>query len=131
VRLTCLLVDDSPDFLSSATRLLEAEGVRVVGQCRTRSETFDRVSSMSPDVILVDVELGCEDGVLLATELASQFSAPAVILISSRDRSDRREMPLPNGVRGFLPKSHLGVDAPPGLLPELGQPDHLRVVLDG
>ena len=34
--LACVIVDDSPEFLRSATDLLEAEGMRVVGRLRRR-----------------------------------------------------------------------------------------------
>jgi DNA-binding NarL/FixJ family response regulator len=43
VSLTCVIVDDSPDFLGSAARLLRAEGMQVVGVCSTGREALDLV----------------------------------------------------------------------------------------
>jgi two-component system, NarL family, nitrate/nitrite response regulator NarL len=91
VSLTCVLVDDSADFLRSAARLLEAEGMQVVGQARTGDEAERILERTSPDVILVDVELGDEDGVEVAATLAGRAPTAVVVLISSRDQDELRD----------------------------------------
>jgi DNA-binding NarL/FixJ family response regulator len=92
VSLTCVLVDDSADFLRSAARLLEAEGMQVLGRYRNGLEALDAVAAASPDVILVDVELGDEDGVQVAADLGRAVPGAVVILISSRDEDELREV---------------------------------------
>jgi two-component system nitrate/nitrite response regulator NarL len=108
---SCLLVDDSAEFLASAAGLLRAEGVDVLGAARNGLEAVELAGALSPDVILVDVELGDEDGVEVAGGLAAADDAPAVILISSRDRYDLRELHTPPKVLGFLTKDALSAAA--------------------
>ena len=42
MRVTCLIVDDSPDFLTVATRMLERDGIDVVGVASTGSAALAR-----------------------------------------------------------------------------------------
>jgi DNA-binding NarL/FixJ family response regulator len=106
--LRCLIVDDSDEFLASATRLLEAQGMSVVGRATSSEEALRRAEDLAPDVVLVDVELGDEDGVELAQELEARRPSTRAILISAHDREEVRL--LTNGV-AFLPKSSLGAAA--------------------
>ena len=104
----CLIVDDSDEFLASASRLLEAQGMEVVA-CATSSEQARQLAEdLAPDVVLVDVELGEEDGVELAQELKARTPSTRAILISAHDREELGL--LTNGVE-FLPKSSLGAAA--------------------
>jgi two-component system nitrate/nitrite response regulator NarL len=108
---TCCIVDDSPEFLLSATRLLRAEGVNVIGTAGTGREALELVTSLRPDVALVDVELGDEDGVEVATSLSKIPNAPAIILISTRDRLELQELLKPGEAVGFLMKGSLSLEA--------------------
>ena len=116
MRLSLLIVDDNQEFLAAAARLLEAEGLRVVGRSRTGQEAVEQTVALAPDVVLVDVELGEEDGVELASRLAGLPDAPAVILISSHDQYGLQELLAPGPVVGFLTKDALSADAIRALL---------------
>jgi CheY-like chemotaxis protein len=91
VSLTCLIVDDSPEFLRSAARLLKAEGMSAVATCLTGAEALEIVAAQAPDVVLIDVELGDEDGVEVARTVAAVVPVSRIILISSRDPGELRE----------------------------------------
>jgi len=69
VVLRCLTVDDNPGFLHSASALLESGGLRVIGVASTAEEAVGRVTGLSPDVTLVDVELDGESGFDLVRRL--------------------------------------------------------------
>ena len=68
---------------------------------------------LHPDVALVDIDLGGEDGFALAEQLdrASTASALAVILVSTYDESDLAEMIDASPAVGFLQKFSLSPDA--------------------
>ena len=108
---SCLVVDDSRQFLAAARRLLEAQGMSVVRCASSRAEALDIASAESPDVILVDIDLGDENGVELAGELAETTSPAHVILISAYDQDEVSVLVNGSGAAGFLPKSALGVAA--------------------
>jgi two-component system, NarL family, nitrate/nitrite response regulator NarL len=111
VNLSCLIVDDSEEFLVSAARLLSVQGLTVVGRASSADEALRLAEALSPDVALVDVELGDEDGIGLARRLASVGSSATVILISVRDRNELTELMAGSGAVGFLRKDALDAQA--------------------
>jgi len=111
--LRCLLVDDSPGFPPAACRLLERQGVVVVGVASTAAEALQQAARLRPDVTLVDIQLGAESGFdvarLLAQEAAS-LSSP-VILISTHAEQDYADLIAVSPAVGFLPKPTLSAEA--------------------
>jgi two-component system nitrate/nitrite response regulator NarL len=111
VALRCLIVDDNQVFLGSASRLLSAQGVEVVGCALSAAEALRLVDELEPDVALVDVQLGDEDGLELGRQLAADSQATRIILISSHSRDEFGELIDDSPAVGFLPKPELGADA--------------------
>ncbi|MEV7339832.1 response regulator [Streptomyces sp. NPDC093544] len=105
----CLLVDDSARFLEAARALLERGGVQVVGVASTGAEAIARVHDLTPDVVLVDLDLDGESGFDLARRIAG--GAIAVILISTHSLEDFQELIAASPAHGFLHKSALSAGA--------------------
>jgi DNA-binding NarL/FixJ family response regulator len=112
----CLLVDDSEEFLSSAKRLLESQGIEIVGSATSGDEALTLATTLGPDVALVDIELADEDGIALAQQIEERASSTRVILISAYDREDLLDLVSGSSAVGFLPKRLLRRDAIAGLL---------------
>src|SRR6266568_2398048 len=68
--LTCLIVDDSPQFFEAARQLLADDGITVVGFAATSDQAVSETLALRPDVALVDVDLGGESGFDVAQRLA-------------------------------------------------------------
>ncbi len=115
---SCLIVDDSEDFLASATRLLSLQGIRIVGQASSGIDALKLAEALRPDLVLVDVGLGQEDGIELTRQLTSCDSPAIVILISIRDRDEFSELVPASGAAGFLRKDALDAEAVTGLMIE-------------
>ena len=111
-----LIVDDNDTFLASARRLLESQGMEIVGAATSGAEALDLAIALSPDLALVDVELGEEDGFALAGELHSRSPATRVVLISTYDRDEMQDLISASSAVGFLSKSRLSGDAVRALL---------------
>jgi two-component system, NarL family, nitrate/nitrite response regulator NarL len=107
----CIIVDDSEEFLASASRLLGSQGMDVLACASSGASALQLVGKLGPDVALVDVELGEEDGIELSHELASHAPGTRVVLISSYARDDLQELIAHSPAAGFLPKTELGVAA--------------------
>jgi DNA-binding NarL/FixJ family response regulator len=116
VKVRCLLVDDSEEFLASAERLLESQGLDVVGRATCCAEAVARVAELAPDLALVDIELGDEDGITLAADLHERAPATRVLLISAHARDDLDDLLRGSPAVGFLPKRALGAGAIAALL---------------
>jgi DNA-binding NarL/FixJ family response regulator len=111
VRLRCLIVDDSSDFIESASRLLEAQGVEIVGTASSGTDAVAIAESTHPDVALVDVQLGEESGLELARLFGDRAPSTHVILISTHAREDLIEFLQDGPAVGFLPKTALSAAA--------------------
>lgn len=109
--LGCLIVDDSEAFLASASRLLSAQGLEVVGRVSSGAEALRLAQMLEPDVALVDVQLGGEDGIEVARGLAAAAPTTRVILISSHSQDELAELIADSPAVGFLPKAALGAEA--------------------
>jgi DNA-binding NarL/FixJ family response regulator len=105
----CLLVDDNAAFLDAASLLLQREGVNVVGVASNTAEALHQTHVLQPDVILVDIGLGDENGFDLARLLShdEQGSRADVIMVSTRSEMDYVDLIAESPAAGFLAKSDL------------------------
>jgi DNA-binding NarL/FixJ family response regulator len=109
--LTCLIVDDSPQFLEAASQLLADDGITVVGLAATSDHAVSETLAQRPDVALVDVDLGTESGFEVARRLAGlDHGGPPVVLISAESGSELAELVDASGALGFVSKTDLSGD---------------------
>jgi two-component system nitrate/nitrite response regulator NarL len=111
VAVRCLIVDDNEEFLDSATRLLSAQGIEVVGRASSGAVAESLVDELAPDVALVDVQLGNEDGLEVARRLVSDEGGTRVVLISTHAENELSDLVAASGAVGFLPKTALSANA--------------------
>jgi DNA-binding NarL/FixJ family response regulator len=102
----CLIVDDNEPFLGAARLLLEREGVAVVGVATTSADALRLEEELRPDVVLVDIRLGDENGFDLARRLSS-----TVILISTEAQREYAEEIAASPAAGFIHKAQLSASA--------------------
>jgi CheY-like chemotaxis protein len=102
----CLIVDDNADFVEAARHLFEHGGITVVGVASNSAEALRCFEEQRPDVTLVDVNLGSENGFDLTEQLhRSRLPAPpSVILISTHAEQDLADMIATSSAVGFLAK---------------------------
>jgi CheY-like chemotaxis protein len=118
----CLIVDDSAEFRDAASAMLERAGICVVAKASNIAEALRYYDDFHPDVALVDVELGGEDGFELARLLdrAGAEHHLAVILVSTYAETDFEEMIEESPAVGFLQKFALSPDSIRDLLKVTG-----------
>ena len=107
----CLIVDDNGPFLEIASASLARDGLEVIGTARTSAEALRQVERLRPDVVLVDVNLGGENGFELARQLVERFPELRVVLISTRDEDDYGSLLAASPAAGFVRKTHLSAKA--------------------
>ena len=96
--MSVLIVDDHAGFRAMARRILESDGMRVVGEAPDGASGVRAARELAPDVVLLDVQLPDGDG----RELAASFAPAHVILTSTRSRADLGDL-----VHDFVPKAEL------------------------
>jgi len=119
VALSVLLVDDDPDFLTLAARVVEAKGARVVATAQDAASAVAAAKDTEPQAALVDVGLPDRNGFDLGAELAALPWKPRVVLTST-DSTAGSAIESSNGGRPlpFIPKE------------DLATADRLRILLD-
>lgn len=109
----CLIVDDNRQYLEAARVLLQREGLTVAGVATTGKEAFRQAKALHPDVVLVDISLGEENGFDLARQLVENGVGAdvTVIMISTRAEEDVADLLAESPAAGFVPKAGLSAAA--------------------
>lgn len=98
-----LLVDDQPLLLSGFQMILSTEDdIHVVGVARNGREAQSAVDELTPDVVLMDVQMPVLDGIE-ATRLVADRTK--VVILTTFDRDDYLFAALQAGASGFLLKN--------------------------
>jgi DNA-binding NarL/FixJ family response regulator len=113
VTLSVLIADDSQAFREISRRLLERQGLEVVGTAETLAEAVTKVAALRPRVALVDINLGRESGFDVARQIARSDLdlGTAVILTSTHSESEYAELIAVSPAAGFLAKELLSAEA--------------------
>lgn len=107
-----LVVDDSPGFLKAARFLLRQLGHEPVGLAQSGEEGLAMAAGLTPDVILVDINMPGMDGVETTRRLKSQPGSAPVIAISFQCDSAFYSRCAAAGCDAFIPKTDLAEALP-------------------
>jgi DNA-binding NarL/FixJ family response regulator len=113
VELSVVIVDDNADFRSAAAALLQAGGLRVIGEVATGRAAVDSVQTLRPDIVLLDIQLPDVDGFDVCERLRHQA---AVVLCSVRTAADFGNRVEESGAVGFMQKARLSAAGLLGLV---------------
>jgi DNA-binding NarL/FixJ family response regulator len=102
-----LVVDDHEGFRAAARSLLDAAGYEVVGEAEDGFTAIAEARRLTPDVLLLDIQLPGLDGFAVAAALARQSPRLQVVLISSHEARTYGARLAEAPVVGFLTKSEL------------------------
>jgi len=79
-----LLVDDHSLFREGLSRLLESSpDICVVGQCATAADAVATLLKTPADIVLLDYDLGEEQGSSLLVELRDRFSDMRILMVTA------------------------------------------------
>jgi DNA-binding NarL/FixJ family response regulator len=106
-----LIVDDHASFRAIARAVLADGGFVVVGEAVDAESALSAARQLRPDCVLLDVQLGDDDGFAVASALAHQGSRPVVVLTSGRDPSEIQPLVEASAARGFIAKERLSASA--------------------
>src|SRR5690242_745224 len=103
VRERVLVVDDDADLRCLLEVMMTNEGFACAG-AGTLAEARAQMLTFDPEVVLLDVNLGGESGLTLATELRANACGPAVIMVSAHDDAEVAASALDAGALGYVTK---------------------------
>jgi len=86
--------DEAPARRKLARFLRDSDGIELVGEARTGTETLAVIAATRPDVVFLDVQMPDLDGVRVAETLAAQERAPRIVFVTAFDRHAVRAFEL-------------------------------------
>jgi two-component system, response regulator PdtaR len=98
-----LIVEDDTLVGLGLRSQLEKFGHEVIAQAATAAAAMEIYRSQRPDVVLLDIRLGSDDGIELASKLLKERRCPMIILSAYSDR-ELIERASVAGVFGYLIK---------------------------
>ncbi|HZF58969.1 MAG TPA: response regulator transcription factor [Rubrobacter sp.] len=100
-----MLVDDQATLRQGLRMWLTLEpDLEVVGEAESGEAALRLVRSMSPDVVLMDVEMPDMDGIAATTALRATSPQVAVVVLSLYDDARTRALAREAGAAGFVSK---------------------------
>lgn len=111
--LRCLLVDDHPVVRAGYGRLIELDGMKVVGEADDVATGYAAFVALQPDVTITDLSLPGASGLELVRRLRARAPSAAILVFSMLDSVLAAPAAIAAGADGFLSK-----DSPPHLLVE-------------
>ena len=112
-----LLVDDHARFRQTARRALERDGWTIAGEAADGAAGIARAHAIEPDVVVLDVGLPDMSGLEVARRLRRALPHVAVVIVSTQDSTDFRDLAVANGALAFIPKAELNGATLGALLP--------------
>jgi DNA-binding NarL/FixJ family response regulator len=104
-----MIVEDHPLFSKGLSSLIASrEGYTVVGEARDSSEALKLAGEEKPDLVILDLNLGDEDGLDLLKELHRRFPAMVILVLSMHEERYYAERVLKAGGRGYIMKTEAG-----------------------
>jgi DNA-binding NarL/FixJ family response regulator len=100
-----VIVDDHPIVRHGLARLIGAEpGLHVCGSAANRAEALETVRREKPDLAIVDLSLGSENGLDLVKALKLEWPDLPVLVLSMHDEAYYADRVLRAGAVGFIMK---------------------------
>jgi pilus assembly protein CpaE len=100
-----LIVDDIPETRDHLSKLLGFEGdIDVVGAAASGVEALKLATTLTPDIVLMDINMPDMDGIATTEEMARAVPTASVIMMSVQGEADYLRRSMLAGAREFLVK---------------------------
>jgi DNA-binding NarL/FixJ family response regulator len=106
-----LLADDHPVVRQGLRTLLEGQpGWEVVGEASNGLEALDKVDSLQPDVLVLDVTMPGMNGLQACRLLRQRAPDVEILFVTQHDSPQMMREALDAGARGYVVKSNAARD---------------------
>ena len=100
-----LLVDDHPLFLDGLKNLLSGRGLQVVGTACNGLEALEKVRTLHPEVILMDIQMPVCDGLTATRLISAELPAIKIVMLTMSGDDDDLFEAIRSGAYGYLLKT--------------------------
>jgi DNA-binding NarL/FixJ family response regulator len=99
-----MIVDDHLMVRAGLRMLLEDAGMKVVAMAANRAEALDLAAREEPNMILLDLDLGSEDGLSFLPELRESAKNARVLILTGRKDQEAHRRAVQLGAMGVVLK---------------------------
>jgi NarL family two-component system response regulator YdfI len=104
-KIRVVIADDHPVVRTGLRLMLGMEeGIELVGEAADGVAAVHLVSSLQPDVVLMDVRMPAMDGLEAIEQIRAKFPHIAILVLTTYDEDELMLRSLQAGVRGYLLK---------------------------
>ena len=108
-----LVAEDDDAFLDAIVLLLEQDGrFNVVGRARNGREAVELAERMSPDAVVMDIEMPVLDGVEATRRLRESRAELPIVAVSGHDYEERVLEIRDAGADDYVRKERLAAELP-------------------
>jgi DNA-binding NarL/FixJ family response regulator len=102
---TVLIVEDHAVLSEALTVRMERQpDISVVGSTASSAQVIPLIASRRPDVVVLDLELGTDNGADLVPEIRAHPSAPAIVILTSRCDTETAVSAFRQGASAYVRK---------------------------
>jgi len=106
-----LIVDDQEPFRLAARMVVDAtDGFEVVGEAETGEASVEMAGELTPDLVLMDVNLPGIDGLEATRRILANEDPPIVLLLSTYEEEEYAPRAAECGAAAYIPKAVFGPD---------------------
>lgn len=113
-KIRVLLADDHQAILARVRREL-GEEFEIVGSAGNGQDAVDAVSSLDPDVLVIDISMPVLNGLDAALRLRATHCRAKVVFLTIHDDLDFIAAALSAGASGYVLKNRLSTDLVPAI----------------
>ena len=117
-----LLVDDHPSVRSGIKRAIESSGMSCCGEAASRTEAFAQIAHMSPDGVILDLNLPDGSGLDIVQWIRKHSKEMAIVILTMSDEESHLIAAMRAGASAFVKKSAPLEDVVSSLRSALRQP---------
>ena len=104
-KIRVVIVDDIAETREHLTKLLSFESdIEVVGAASSGEEAVDLTGKLTPDILLMDINMPGMDGIATTERISATFPATSIIMMSVQGEADYLRRSMLAGAREFLVK---------------------------
>lgn len=136
-RIRIFLADDHAVLRAGLKALLNAEAdMKVVGETSGEENCLETIISSNPDVVLLDINMPCCNGLDILSELRDQSPTICILMLTMHDDADYLRQVLASGGAGYVLKQAADTELLTAIRTVYNggvflHPEHTKILLEG
>lgn len=106
--ITCFIIDDHALFAQSIGHLLEQKTqcrIQLMGYATTEEETMVQLYKFRPDVLLLDINIPQNDGMVLLLKAKQLFPSMKIVMLTAHNDTSYLRYCIQHGANGYVLKT--------------------------